>query len=152
MHLILKGYCCYKMIISQNLSSQAQVKNFLFHRKVMYHSQDNQVLYFKHPMICYIYCEVMMSIISTWDRVHFWVHLLNRNSLSHQTWPISRYKLGEKLSEIFWTFWRTGPEFQVLFNLGICSNYSVTNCVKVPQCFIFFGKVKNGLKIVNVNY
>ena len=40
------GYLCYKMIISQNVSYQAQLKNFLFHRKVMYHSKDIQVFVF----------------------------------------------------------------------------------------------------------
>ena len=36
----------------------------------------------------------MMSI-STWDKIHFWIYLLNRNSLSHQTWPVDRYKQGQ---------------------------------------------------------
>ena len=26
--------------------------------------------------------------------VHFWTYLLRHNSLSHQTWPIDRYKQG----------------------------------------------------------
>ena len=42
----IKGYLCFEMITSQNVSSVAQVKNFLFHRKVMFHSQDIQVLVF----------------------------------------------------------------------------------------------------------
>ena len=53
---------------------------------------------FKHPMIYQIYYDIMMNIC-IWDRVYFWVYLLNRNSLSHQNWPINRYKLGQK---IFW--------------------------------------------------
>ena len=28
-------------------------------------------------------CDVMMEI-STWERVHFWIYLLNHNSLSHK--------------------------------------------------------------------
>ena len=34
------------MIISQNVSSQAQVKNFLFHRNVLYRSEDIQIFVF----------------------------------------------------------------------------------------------------------
>ena len=36
----------YKTITSQNMSSEAQVKNFFFHRKVMFYSQDIQVFVF----------------------------------------------------------------------------------------------------------
>ena len=32
-----KGYLCYKTITSQNMPSKAQVKNFLFRRKVSFH-------------------------------------------------------------------------------------------------------------------
>ena len=42
----LKGYLCYKTITSQNELYEEQVKIFLFHRKVMFHSQDIQVLLF----------------------------------------------------------------------------------------------------------
>ena len=39
-----------------------------------------------------------------------------------------------------------------LFNLGTCSNYSLTNYVKIPM-FHFLEKVNEGqLKMVNVNY
>ena len=42
--------------------------------------------------------------------------------------------------------------FQVLFNLVACSNYSITNYVKIPV-FHFFEKVNKGyLKMVNANY
>ena len=34
------------MMTSQNVSSDAQIKNFLFHRKVMFSSQDIQVFIF----------------------------------------------------------------------------------------------------------
>ena len=88
----------------------------------------------------------MMSMITSWDRVHFWIYLLNCNSLSHQTLPINRYKLGQKLSGIFWTIWRTGAKFQVLFNLGISSNNLVTNYVKIPQRFIFLESWKIDIK------
>ena len=93
-----KGYLCYKTIIYQNVSSESQVKNFFISWKSfvpfsIYSSFCN----FKHPMIYQIY-DVMMSI-STSDRVHFLIHLLNHNSLSHQTWQINTYKLGQ---ELFW--------------------------------------------------
>ena len=38
----VKGYLCYKMITFQNLLSEAQVKNFLFRRKIMFCSQEIQ--------------------------------------------------------------------------------------------------------------
>ena len=48
--------------------------------------------------------------------------------------------------------WRTVAKFQVLFNLRTCSNYSITNYVKIPMSH-FFEKVDKGeLKMVNVNY
>ena len=53
---------------------------------------------FNHPMI-YQICDAMMSI-STWDMVHFWIYLLSHNSLSHQTWPIDRYKNTQYFFEI----------------------------------------------------
>ena len=37
---VIKGYLCYKMITSQDVLSEAQVKNFLFLRKVLFSSQD----------------------------------------------------------------------------------------------------------------
>ena len=43
---IIKGYLCYTMITSQNLSSEAQIKNLL-RRKTMFCSQDTQVLCFQ---------------------------------------------------------------------------------------------------------
>ena len=47
--------------------------------------------------------------------------------------------------------WRTGTKFHIL-SLAICSNYSVTNYVKIPV-FHFFEKVNKGhLKMINVNY
>ena len=49
---------------------------------------------FNHPMVWQIR-DIMISI-STWDRVHFWIYLLNHNLLSHQTWLIDRYKQGQQ--------------------------------------------------------
>ena len=47
----IKGYLRYKTITSQNVSSEALVKNFLIYRKVMFCSQDIQVFVF--PTIHY---------------------------------------------------------------------------------------------------
>ena len=41
-----KGYLRYETRTSQNVSSEAQIKNFLFCRKIMFHSQDIQVFVF----------------------------------------------------------------------------------------------------------
>ena len=128
-----------------------RLRIFLFHRKVMSLSQDIQVfVIFNNPKI-YKICDVMMSI-STWDKVHFWLYLLNHNSLSHQTWSIDRCKQGQYFSGIFSTIWSTGARFQVLFNLATCSNHSITNYCKIPV-FHFFKNVNNRqLNMVNVNY
>ena len=99
----------------------------------------------------YQICDVMMSI-SIWVNVHFWIYLLNHNSLSHQTWSTDRYKQGQYFSEIFSTIWRTGPKFQAFSNLATCLNYSIANYVKCPVCH-FFEKVNKGkLKMVNIKY
>ena len=87
--LQFKDYLRYKTT-SQSVSSEAQVNNFIISKKssVLF-SRYSSFCIFNHPMI-YQICYVMVSI-STWDRVHFWIFLLNHNSLSHQTWPIDRY-------------------------------------------------------------
>ena len=41
-----KGYIRYKSMTSQNMSSEAHVKIFLFRRKVIFHSQNIQVFVF----------------------------------------------------------------------------------------------------------
>ena len=41
-----KGYLRYKMITSQNVSFEAEVKNFFFCKKVMFRSQDIQIFVF----------------------------------------------------------------------------------------------------------
>ena len=110
----------------------------LFHRKVMYHSQDIQVFVFLN--ILWFTKSIMTSwwLLLVHKTVHFWVHILNCNSLSHQTWSINKWKYCKNFSGIFWTIWRTGAKLQVLFNLGICSNYSVTNYVKIPMCLFIY--------------
>ena len=58
------------MITSENVPSEAQAESFfLFHRKVMFRSQDIQVSVFLTTMI-YQICDVMISI-RTWDMGHF---------------------------------------------------------------------------------
>ena len=94
---------------------------------------------------------VMMSI-STWNWVHFWIYLLNHNWLTHQTWPIDRYKQAQYFSQISWAIWKTGAKFQAPFNLATCTNYSVTNYVKFPV-FHFFERVNKGeFKMLNINF
>ena len=41
-----KGHLCCKTITSPNVSSEAQVKHFLFRRKLVLYSQDSQVFVF----------------------------------------------------------------------------------------------------------
>ena len=43
---LFKGYLHYKTITSQNVSSEAHIKTFLFRKKIMFHSQDIQVFVF----------------------------------------------------------------------------------------------------------
>ena len=145
-----KGYLRYKKITFQNGASEAQVKNSFFPVKVMFHSQYTWV--FVLLTTPWFSKSVMSWRVLVHETVHFWIHLLNHNSLSHQTWPIDRYKQGQQLSGIFWTIWWTGAMFQVLFNLATCYNYSITNYVKIPV-FHFVEKVNKGeSKMVNVNY
>ena len=123
---------------------------FIFRKSSVLFAKNLLFSIFNHLLICQI-CDVMVNI-STWDRVHFWIYLLNYDSLSHQTWPFDKYKLGQKISRI-WKIGRSGASFQVLFNLASCSNYSINNYFKI-QVLQFFEKVKNKrqLKMVNVNY
>ena len=45
-YLLIKGYLCHKTITSQNVSSEEQVKNFLYCRKVTFPSQDIKIFIF----------------------------------------------------------------------------------------------------------
>ena len=91
---LLKVYLRYKTITSQNVSSQAQIKNFFISQKdYVPFSRYSSFCTLNYPMI-YRICDVTMSI-STWDEVHFWIYLLNHNLWSDQTWPIDRYKQGQ---------------------------------------------------------
>ena len=126
-----KNYLHYKTIASQNVLSETQVKRFFVSKKIyVLFSRYSSFCIFDHPMI-YQICDIMMSI-STWDRMHFQIYLLNHTSLTHQTWSIDRYKLGQYFSEMFSTIWRTGDKFQSPLNLATCYNYSRTNYIKFP--------------------
>ena len=148
---LIKGpnisYLRYWTITLQNVTSEAQVRNlFIFQKSYVPFLRYSSFCIFNHPMI-YQICDVMMNI-STQDRVHFCIYLLNHNSLSHQTWLTNRYKQGQYFSRIFWTIWRT----EAIKPLPICYNYSVTNYVDF-SVFQFFERVSKGqLKMVNVNY
>ena len=118
-----------------------QVKNCLFGRNIMFRSQDIQ--FFLFVTITWF----TKSVTSWWVLVHktrcICEYFLSHNSLSNQTWSIDRYKRGQRCSGIFWTIWRTGAKFQVLFNLAPCSNYWITNYVKIIM-FHSFEKVNEG--------
>ena len=150
----IEDYLCYKMITSQTVLFEAQVKNFFyFVDKLWSVLKIFNFLYFNHPMI-YQICDAMMSI-TTWERVHFWIYLLNHNSLSHQTWSIDRYKQGSQFSGTFWTIWRTGVfQFsnllQLLNNL-LSQDFSVLFFEKVNKRPVKNGKCKL-LKTVRSHY
>ena len=121
----LKGYFRYKTIASQNVLSKEQVNNFFVSQKrYVPFSRYSSLNIFNNSLI-YQICDIKMSIVSRWDRVHFWIYLLKHNSLRHQPWSIDRYKQRQYLSEIFWMIWRTWAKFQAVFNLANCSNYLI---------------------------
>ena len=107
--------------------------NFLYHRKVMLHSWYIQLFVFL-TIRCLTKSVTLMSV-STLDRVHFWMYLLNDNSLTHEIWSVDRCQQGQYFSEIFWVIWKTGTKLQTLFNFATCSNYLITNYVKFPVSF-----------------
>ena len=127
-----KGHLRYKTIISQNVSSEAQVKNILFDKKIMFRSRDIQVFVF-------LTIRYFTKFVTSWvlDRMHFSIYPLNHNSLTHQIWSIDRCKQGQHFSEIFWAIQKTGAKFKAIFNLVTCSNYLSTNYVKFPVLHFF---------------
>ena len=89
-----KGYLHYKTIISQNMSSEPQGKNFfILLKSYIPFSRYSSFCIFNHLMI-YQICDVMMNI-SIWKRICFSISLLHPDFLSHQTWPIDTYKQGQ---------------------------------------------------------
>ena len=79
------------------------------------------------PMI-YQICDVMISI-STWDRVNFWIFFLNHNSLSHQLGQLIDISKCNNFHKSFEQFGGLGLSSTFF---STCSNYSISNYVKVP--------------------
>ena len=103
---MLQGYLHYKMITSQNVSSVAHVKNFLFCRKIIFHPQDIQVFVFLtiHDLTILWHHDEY----STWDRVHFWIYLLNHNWLNYKLGQLMDISKGNNFEEFFEQFGRLG--------------------------------------------
>ena len=60
--VFVKGYLCYKTMTSQNVSSEAQVKDFfILWKDYVPFSRYSSFCIFNQPMI-YQICDVMMSI------------------------------------------------------------------------------------------
>ena len=92
----IKGCLRYKMKTSQNVSSEAQIKNFLFRWKIMFRSQDIQVFVF---------------LTISWDTksvTSWWV-------LIHETGCIFEY--------IFWTTTHKVTKLGKLINISKCDNF-----------------------------
>ena len=70
--LLIKGYLCYKLFKICHLRHMLRI--FLFHRKVMFRSQDIQVFVFL------LIPRFTKSLTSWWS---FFKYLLKHNSLSH---------------------------------------------------------------------
>ena len=128
-----------------------RLRIFLFRRRIMFPSQDIQVFVF---LTIPWFSEFVRS---RWFLIHetryvfeyiFWTttHEVTKRG---QLIDISK---GNNFLVIFWTIWRTGTRFQVLFHLRTCCNYTITNYVKIPV-FSFFEKVNKGQsKMVNFNH
>ena len=110
-HMLLdvaKGYLYYKMKSSQNVLSEAQVKNFLISLwSYCSFLKIFKFLYLK-PSHDLPSCDVMMSIstwekcdvmtsISTWGKFDY---LLNVTSLSQQTWSTDTCKHGQYFTNL----------------------------------------------------
>ena len=133
------------------MPSKAQIKNcFISSKNYFPFSRYSSFCIFSHPMI-YQICDVTMSI-STLDKVHFWIYLLNHKLWSRETTPVDRYKIVQQFSVIFWTIWETWARFQVLFNLETCPNYSISKYAKIPVFHVFEKMNKGQLKMVYVNH
>ena len=118
-----------------------RLKMFLVFGKVMFRYQDIEIFVFLTiPWF-------IKSVTSWWvlghETVHFWIYLLKHKSLTHQTLAADRYMQGQQISGIFWTIWWLGINFR---SFSTCSNYSITDYLKIPV-FYFFKKVKGTFKI-----
>ena len=124
------------------MSSEAQVKNFLnFVEKLC--SVLKIFKFFLFLIISWLIKSVTSWLVLANETGCIFKYLLNDNLLSHQTWPIDRYKRQQYFLGIFWTIWRTGGKFQAPFNLAVCSNYLTTNYVMITVLY-FFEKVNKG--------
>ena len=138
---MFKGYPCFKTITSQNVSPEVQVKIFFYFIE----------------KLCFV-LKIMKFLYSKWshDLPNLWRHdqgaFLNISFEPQLNWPIDRYKQGQRFFGMFRTIWKTRAKLQVPFNLGTCSNYSITNYVNI-SVFHFFENVKKGqFKMVNIHY
>ena len=120
--LTLKGNRRCKKI-TQNVPSMAEVKNhFVSLKSHVLLSRYSKFCIFNHPMIYQIF-DVMKSI-RTWDRVSFWIYIMNHKLLIPQAWSTDGYNQGQYFFEIFWMICKTGATFQAYSNLGTCSNWN----------------------------
>ena len=77
-YIFVKGYLRYKTITFQNVSFEAQIKNFFLSEKnYVPFSRYSSFCIFEYPMI-YQICDMMS--ISAWDKVYILIYLLNHNS------------------------------------------------------------------------
>ena len=145
----IKSYLRYKIITSQNLRHRLRI--FLFHRKVMFHSQDIQVFVF-------LTISWFAKSVTSW-----WVLVLETGYIFEYIFRTTTHcitKLGQLIyiskgnnfQESFGQFGGLGLSPRPFFNLATCSNYSITNYVKITV-FHFFEKVnKWHFKMSNINY
>ena len=100
----VKGYLRYKMITSQNVLFEVQVKKFFyFVEKLCSVLEIFKFCVFNHPLI-YEICDVMMNISSTWDRMHFWIYLLSHSSSVTKLSQLTDINKGNNFQESFEQF------------------------------------------------
>ena len=114
-----------------------KLRIFLFCRKIIFlFSRYSSFGIFNHPII-YQICDAMMSI-STLNRAHFWIFLLNHNLLTH------KHCSADARTIIFRHLLKnlgTRAKFQVLYNLlqllnnQLCQDSSVSFFEKVKATF-----------------
>ena len=116
------------MIISQNVSSEAQVKNYFYFVENL--CSVLKIFKFLYFLPSHDLPNLWRHVsISTWDgaflNISFELQLIKSPKL------VSNINKGSNFQESFWTILRTGAKFQVLLNLATCSNYLITNYVKI---------------------
>ena len=84
----MKSYLHCKTITTEHVSSEEQVYIFSSKAYVLFSRYLSSCI-FNHPLWYQIFN--IMARISTWDKVHFLIDLLNHNSFINQTWVIDRY-------------------------------------------------------------